>query len=80
VTIGGAAFGCLASLGCSARGEPGTSVGAEWSWKIVTEETKGDYRNVVSPLWCARVLRTPRAWARPWVESEMFVNCCRFDE
>ena len=30
--------------GATARGEPGTSVGAEWSWKVVTEETKGDYR------------------------------------
>ena len=42
--LGGAAFGCLASLGCSARGVPGTSVGAEWAWKVVTEETKGDYK------------------------------------
>ena len=23
--------------------EPGTSVGAEWEWKVVTEETKRDY-------------------------------------
>ena len=29
--------------GATARGEPGTSVGAEWDWKVVTEETKGDY-------------------------------------
>ena len=28
----------------TARGEPGTSVGAEWAWKVVTEETEGDYR------------------------------------
>ena len=27
----------------TARGEPGTSVGAEWAWKVVTEETKGGY-------------------------------------
>ena len=27
----------------TARGEPGTSVGAEWDWEVVTEETKGDY-------------------------------------
>ena len=30
--------------GATARGEPGTSAGAECAWVVVTEETKGDYR------------------------------------
>ena len=28
--------------GATARGEPGTSVGADWDWEVMTEETKGD--------------------------------------
>ena len=39
-----AAFGCVASLGCSAEAARGTMVLGGTVWEVVTEETKGDYR------------------------------------